>query len=116
MVDYISQSTQGIWPDLKLFEGRNLLFQSNHWRFTRIYGYLQINNATLIEIQRDIFWTIFSKDHPERVKRLILTEALDYLKNQWEPYLKRGDKIYKKKLKKYFMIQKLPQTNWLTKF
>ena len=122
MVDYISTKYKVYGLDLKLFEGRNLLkvsVKSLSDYLLEFMNTLQINNATLIgNSMGGHIGLIFSKDHPERVKRLILTGSSGlFEESMGNSYPKRGDKNYiRKKLKKYFMIQKLLQTNWLTKF
>ena len=117
MVDYISTKYKVYGLDLKLFEGRNLLkvsVKSLSDYLLEFMNTLQINNATLIgNSMGGHIGLIFSKDHPERVKRLILTGSSGlFEESMGNSYPKRGDKNYiRKKLKKYFMIQKLLQTN-----
>ena len=117
MVDYISTKYKVYGLDLKLFEGRNLLkvsVKSLSDYLLEFMNTLQINNATLIgNSMGGHIGLIFSKDHPERVKRLILTGSSGlFEESMGSSYPKRGDKNYiRKKLKKYFMIQKLLQTN-----
>ena len=71
---------------------------------------LQINNATLIgNSMGGHIGLIFSKDHPERVKRLILTGSSGlFEESMGSSYPKRGDKNYiRKKTEEVFYDPKV---------
>ena len=113
MVDYISTKYKVYGLDLKLFEGRNLLkvsVKSLSDYLLEFMNTLQINNATLIgNSMGGHIGLIFSKDHPERVKRLILTGSSGlFEESMGNSYPKRGDKNYiRKKTEEVFYDPKV---------
>lgn len=113
MVDYISTKYKVYGLDLKLFEGRNLLkvsVKSLSDYLLEFMNTLQINNATLIgNSMGGHIGLIFSKDHPERVKRLILTGSSGlFEESMGSSYPKRGDKNYiRKKTEEVFYDPKV---------
>ena len=113
MVNLISAQYKVYGLDLRLFEGLNLLKVSVKALSDYLYefmNHLNIESAVLIgNSMGGHIALIYSKDHPERVKSLILTGSSGlYEESMGNSYPRRGDKNYiRKKTEEVFYDPKV---------